>query len=61
MDKIKRRSTAFVEDTVPSWNDQEFKGYLHISRATYLLPTFLYRSRFVPVGASQLVLDDFFR
>ena len=32
----KRRSTAFFQDIVPGWNDQEFKGNFRVSRETFL-------------------------
>ena len=31
-----RRSTAFFQDIVPGWNDQEFKGNFRVSRETFL-------------------------
>ncbi len=32
----KRRSTAFFQDIVPGWNDQEFKGNFRVSCETFL-------------------------
>ena len=33
---IKRRSTGFIQDIVPGWNDQDFKGNFRVSHATFL-------------------------
>ena len=54
--RIKRRSTAFVEDIVPIWNDQNFKGYSHISRETY--PYFLPSYRLVHSSRRSLALGS---
>ena len=33
---IKHRSTGFIQDIVPGWHDQDFKGNFNVSRATFL-------------------------
>ena len=33
---IKHRSTGFIQDIVPGWHDQDFKGNFRVSRATFL-------------------------
>lgn len=46
-----------TEDSVPGWNDQEIKGYFQSvvqQFSTFYLPI----DQLIPIGASQLALDD---